>query len=106
MILYGLLSLLIIRPLSTAIGLVGEGLAWPTTLFLGWFGPRGIASIIIAAIVVKDAGLDKNDEITFIASIAVVLSVYLHGVTAAPGASTYARWSEARSAERAGANRR
>jgi len=92
-VLFGLLSLIIIRPLATAIGFIGAKAEWPTVLFLGWFGPRGIASLIIAAIVIKEAGLASDDAIVSITSIAVVLSVYLHGLSAASGASGYARWA-------------
>ncbi len=94
MVVFALLSLIIIRPLATAIGFIGAKTKWPTILFIGWFGPRGIASIIIVAIVVKEAGLASDDVLVFITSIAVAISVYLHGASAAPGATSYTRWQD------------
>ena len=93
MVVFGLLSLIVIRPLATVVGFVGDKSSLISKLFIGWFGPRGIASIIIVAIVVKEAGLAKDDVLVAITSIAVALSVYLHGVTAAPGASWFGRWA-------------
>ena len=93
-VVFGLLSLILIRPLATVLGFIGDKADMTHRLFIGWFGPRGIASIIIVAIVVKEAGLKVDDFLVGVTSIAVVLSVYLHGVTAAPGA----RWFGERTA--------
>lgn len=98
MVLYALLSLVVLRPLSVAIGMAGAKLPWQSTAFLGWFGPRGIASIIIAAIIVKEAGLPGDDIIVTITTVTVAMSVFLHGLTAVPGADRYADWQEKRSA--------
>ena len=94
MVLYGLLSLALLRPLPVAIGMVGTKLPWQSVAFLGWFGPRGIASIIIVAIVIKEAGLPGDDIIVTITTVTVALSVYLHGLTAVPGAERFASWHE------------
>ena len=91
MVRYGLISLILIRPVATVLGLLGTSAGWRTTLFIGWFGPRGIASIIIVAVVIKEAGLAENDVIVSITTIAVALSVLLHGATAAPGAAWFAK---------------
>ncbi len=94
MVVYGLVSLALVRPLAVVLGMIGARLSWQTVAFLGWFGPRGIASVILAAIVVKEAGLPGDDIIVLIMTITVALSVYLHGLSAVPGASRYAEWSE------------
>ena len=96
LVVYGVLSLAVIRPLAVAISMLGSGEPWQTSAFLGWFGPRGIASIIIAAIVVKDAGLDANSLVVIVTVVTVTLSVYLHGLTAGVGAQQYADWEEGR----------
>ena len=94
-VLYGVLSLTVIRMLPAALSLVGAKLRWRTTLFLGWFGPRGIASILFALLVVEEACLPAGEEIITIVMTTVLLSVFAHGVTAYPGAVWYARRVEA-----------
>ena len=94
MVLYGMLSLAVLRPISVAIGMARAKLPWQSVAFLGWFGPRGIASIIIVAIVIKEAGLPGDDLIVTITTVTVALSVYLHGLTAIPGAERFADWHE------------
>lgn len=91
---YGLISLAIVRPIAVALSTIGAGLPRQTVAFLGWFGPRGIASVILAAIVIKQAGLPDDDIIVVIMTITVTLSVYLHGLSAVPGANRYAEWYE------------
>lgn len=98
MVVYGLVSLALVRPLAVAFGMVGSRLPLQTIAFLGWFGPRGIASVILTAIVIKEAGLPGDDIIVLIMTITVALSVYLHGLSAVPGANRYANWSKARAA--------
>ncbi|MFQ6022129.1 MAG: cation:proton antiporter [Acidiferrobacterales bacterium] len=95
-VLYGLLSLTAIRMIPVAVGLVGAHLRWETVVFLGWFGPRGIASILFALLVVEESELLGRETILVIVMTTVVLSVFAHGLTAYPGANWYA----ARFAER------
>ncbi len=94
MVIFGVLSLALLRPLAVALGMIGARLPWQSVAFLGWFGPRGIASIIIVAIVIKEAGLPGDDIIVTITTVVVAMSVYLHGLTAVPGAEMYADWQE------------
>ncbi len=94
MVAYGLISLALVRPLAVALGMIGAKLQWQTVAFLGWFGPRGIASVILAFIVIKEAGLPGDDIIVVIMTVTVGLSVYLHGLSAVPGANWYAAWAE------------
>jgi len=93
-VIYGLASLALIRPLSVALSMIGSGLRSPTVAYLGWFGPRGIASLILAVLVLKDFTLENIDVIIDIVSITVGLSVLLHGISAWPGSQAYANWVE------------
>ena len=85
MVAYAALSLTIVRMASVAIATIGLGLRPAEVALLGWFGPRGLASIVLALAVVDQApALAGLDEIFLVATITVLLSVFLHGVTAAP----------------------
>ena len=66
----------------------------PTLGFLGWFGPRGLASIVFAVIVVEESNLPHEHLIALAIYLTVGLSVFLHGLSAAPLASRYAGWYE------------
>ncbi|GGM57558.1 sodium:proton antiporter [Longimycelium tulufanense] len=83
-VVYAVLSLAVVRVLAVAVSLIGSGVRAETTLFLGWFGPRGLASILFALLVVEQAGIARSSEIMLIASVTVLLSIYVHGATAAP----------------------
>jgi NhaP-type Na+/H+ or K+/H+ antiporter len=90
---YALLSLTIVRMVPVALGLAGTRLRPPTVLFVGWFGPRGLASIIFAELVVERA-LPHTQAITTVVALTVGLSVLLHGLTAWPAAERYGAWYE------------
>jgi NhaP-type Na+/H+ or K+/H+ antiporter len=98
--LYAVLSLTLVRMLPVAIAMIGSGASRPTVGFLGWFGPRGLASIVFAVIVVEGSHLTHVDTILLASYLTVGLSVLAHGVTAAPLAARYARWYEAHSPQR------
>ena len=89
--LYALLSLTLVRMLPVALSLVGKGLRADTIGFLGWFGPRGIASILFALLVVEECMLTSHEEILAIVVTAVAGSVFAHGITASPAVGWYAR---------------
>jgi NhaP-type Na+/H+ or K+/H+ antiporter len=82
--LYAVFSLTLIRMLPVAISLVGTNLAWPSIAFIGWFGPRGIASILYLLLVVMEIGLAGHEQMMSIIVLTVLLSVFLHGITAVP----------------------
>jgi sodium/hydrogen antiporter len=90
--LYGVLSLTLIRMLPVAIAMLGSGAKWETVGFLGWFGPRGLASIVFAVISVQEAHLSGAQTILLTAYMTIGISVVAHGITAAPLARRYARW--------------
>lgn len=90
-VLYALLSLTIIRMLPIALSLLGTGLRPPSWAFLGWFGPRGLASILFVLLILEEAELLHNREILSVTVVTVALSILLHGVTSAPLANAYGR---------------
>ena len=90
--LYALLSLTVVRMVPVAIAMWGTRARPPTLGFLGWFGPRGLASIVFALIVVEESQLPHEDLIVLAIYLTVGLSVFAHGLSAAPLADRYARW--------------
>ena len=97
--LYAVLSLTIVRMLPVAISMLGTGARRPTVAFLGWFGPRGAASIVFALLVLEEHGLAHEQLILATAFVTVGLSVVAHGVTAAALTTRYADWLATRAAE-------
>ena len=89
-VLYALISLTVIRMIPVAISLWGSGVRPSTTAFIGWFGPRGTASILYIFMVLDVEDLIIGADLIYeVAMITVFLSVILHGVTAAPLAKYY-----------------
>jgi NhaP-type Na+/H+ or K+/H+ antiporter len=99
-VLYALLSLTVIRMLPVALSLLGTRLRGVSVLFAGWFGPRGLASVVLGLVVVEEAPLlAGRDEIELVVTLTILLSVLLHGVTAAPLSAAYARKVEGMAAD-------
>jgi sodium/hydrogen antiporter len=90
-LLYGLLSLTLVRMLPAALSLAGKGLRPPTLLFIGWFGPRGLASILFALLVLEKSQVAEREEIMTIVVLTVLMSIVAHGATAYPGTKWYAK---------------
>ncbi len=82
-VLYGVLSLTLIRMLPVFLCLLGTPVGTAERLFIGWFGPRGLASIVFA-IMVFDAHLPGNTTLMPVVAFTVLLSVIAHGITANP----------------------
>lgn len=89
-----MLSLTVARLLPVAIAMIASGARISTVLFLSWVGPRGLASIVVAVIVVDEAHLPKAQTILTATYVTIGLSVLAHRITAAPLARRYARWYE------------
>ena len=87
--LYALGSLTVVRLLPVAIALLGSGLQPVSVLFLGWFGPRGLASLLFALLVAGPQVMPEGTPIFSTVILTVLLSVLLHGVSAAPAAGRY-----------------
>ena len=92
--LYAVISLTVVRMLPVAIAMLGTRAKTPTLAFLGWFGPRGLASIVFAVIVIEESNLPHENLIVLAIYLTVGLSVLAHGLSAAPLAGRYARWYE------------
>ena len=83
MLVYALLSLTVIRMLPVFLSLSGTGESTSSKLFLGWFGPRGLASIVFA-IIVLNKGVPGGEFIAMVVVLTVFLSLVAHGVSANP----------------------
>lgn len=94
--LYALLSLTVIRMLPVALSLWGTGLKPYSVAFLGWFGPRGLASMLFALLVLEEAALPGREEVVLVVMTTVLLSIFLHGASAYPAATRYARRAQQR----------
>ena len=91
-VVYALLSLTAVRMVPVALAMLRSGARRPTVAFLGWFGPRGLASIVFAVILVEDAHLENESVLLNTIFLTIALSVLLHGLTATPLAGRYAGW--------------
>jgi len=90
--LYAVLSLTVVRIVPVLISMIGTRLQMSTNLFLGWFGPRGLASIILGLIMIKEeSGMPGQPFIELAVMATVSLSIFAHGITATPGINIYAR---------------
>ena len=87
-VLYAVLSLTVIRMVPVALALVGTRLGRAAVAFVGWFGPRGLASVVFALLALEDLGKPAGPAVTVIA-FTVLLSVVAHGLTADPLARRY-----------------
>jgi NhaP-type Na+/H+ or K+/H+ antiporter len=91
-ILYAVLSLTLIRILPVALSLVRTGLQKDSVLFIGWFGPRGLASIVLMLMLLDEApDLPGLQTITVVVTATVLISVFAHGISANPAISWFAR---------------
>jgi sodium/hydrogen antiporter len=98
-VLYAALSLTVVRIVPVAVSMVRSGTKWPTVLYMGWFGPRGLASIVFAVIIIEEGDLLHVPLIIAIMAATVGMSVLAHGVTAWWGSNRYADWYEGKSGE-------
>ncbi len=89
-----LLALTVLRMVPTALALVGTRLRAPSVLFIGWFGPRGVATIVFGLLAIDVLGGDSRaTDIAGIFALTVLVSVFAHGLSAPPLARAYGRWS-------------
>jgi sodium/hydrogen antiporter len=91
MVLYAVLSLTVIRMVPVAVVLIGTRLGRATVALVGWFGPRGLASVVFALLALEDLGDAVAGRAVAVITITVLLSVVAHGVTAEPLAARYAK---------------
>lgn len=90
--LYAILSLTVVRMVPVAIALIGTRLNPASILFMGWFGPRGLASIVLGLVYLEEeAHLPGEETIKLAVMVTVMLSIFIHGFSAFPGIDLYAR---------------
>ena len=104
---YAVASLTVIRMGAVAVAMVGRRGGWPPVAFLGWFGPRGLASVVFALLAVEQLGTaDPQVELVAdVITLTVLLSVVAHGVTAQPLAARFGAWCDAAEHRRPGEDR-
>ena len=93
-LLFAALSLTVLRMVPVALSLLGSGLRPQTVAFVGWFGPRGLASVVFALITFESLG--ATPQVTTVLGVitaTVILSVIVHGITASPWARRYGDWT-------------
>lgn len=91
-VVYAVISLTVVRMVPVAIALIGTHMQRSTVLFMGWFGPRGLASIVLGLVYLElQQGDAANPTIKYAVMITVFISIVAHGLSAKPGASRYAR---------------
>ncbi|MGY1745821.1 cation:proton antiporter domain-containing protein [Blastococcus sp. SYSU D00695] len=90
LLLYAVLSLTVVRLIPVALACIGTGMAVATVLFVGWSGPRGLASLVFALITLEDLGAAAEPAVAVITGT-VLLSVVVHGLSAGPLAARYGR---------------
>jgi len=87
---YAILSLTLVRMVPVALACWGAGLDRKTVLFVGWFGPRGLASLVFALLALEDLGTAADDVVAII-GVTVLSSVLAHGLSASPLAARYGK---------------
>lgn len=90
-VLYAILSLTVVRMVPVAIALIGTRLSRASVLFMGWFGPRGLASIVLGLVYLEEVSHEPHEPtIRLAVMVSVLLSIFAHGLSAMPGISLYA----------------
>ena len=91
LVLYAILSLTVVRMLPVALALMGTHLSMASVIFMGWFGPRGLASIVLGLVYLESkADLPGEATIMLTVTVTVLLSIFAHGLSAIPGIDLYA----------------
>ena len=89
-IIYAILSLTVIRMLPVAISLAGDHLRPATVAFMGWFGPRGLASVVFTLLALEEIEHGGDGQLLLqTITWTILLSVLLHGISACPLAARY-----------------
>src|SRR5208283_4268804 len=92
-VVFALLALTLLRMLPVAVALAGTGLDRGTVAFVGWFGPRGLASVVFGLIAVDSLAPSESKVVLAAITLTVALSVLLHGISASPLAARYAGYA-------------
>lgn len=89
-------ALTALRIVPVAIALIGTGFRWGTVAFVGWFGPRGLATIVFGLLALEELGPESSimSDVSGAIAITVLLSVFGHGISAAPLSRWYGAWTK------------
>jgi len=93
MFLFAGLCLTLVRMIPVAIAMLGTGYKLPEVGFMGWFGPRGLASILFALLILEDLDVMQAEFIQAVVATTVLSSIILHGITAAPISRAFGKWA-------------
>ena len=99
---YALISLTVVRMLPVALAMSGTGARWQTVTFMGWFGPRGLASVVFGLLALE-RGVPDADTLLSTVVVTVGISVFVHGLTSVPLIARYHRWYSAEAPSQADA---
>lgn len=94
-VVFAVLALTVLRMLPIHLSLIGTGVQPVTSAFLGWFGPRGLASILFVLLILEETDLENESMLFAVVIITVALSVVAHGMSAGPAARWYGSLSQA-----------
>jgi NhaP-type Na+/H+ or K+/H+ antiporter len=95
-VLFALLALTVLRMVPVALALAGTGLDRATVAFVGWFGPRGLASVVFGLLAVDEFEPSQSKAVLAAVTLTIALSVLLHGISASPLAARYGAYASAR----------
>jgi NhaP-type Na+/H+ or K+/H+ antiporter len=91
---FAIIALTLVRMLPVHLSMMGTGIKPVTSAFLGWFGPRGLASVLFVLLILEEVDIDNEATVFTVVIFTVALSVLLHGVTAGPAARRYGMLSQ------------
>jgi NhaP-type Na+/H+ or K+/H+ antiporter len=91
-LVYAVLSLTVVRMLPVALSLLGTGARRPTLGFVGWFGPRGLATIVFAVILIDESSLPHERTMLLAVVATIGISVFAHGLSSRPLTNRYVGW--------------
>ncbi len=95
-LLMAVLALTVLRIVPVFLCMLGTGFKWPTVLFMGWFGPRGLATIVFGLLSLEELGPQSSimADLGGVIAFTVLLSVFLHGFSAGPLSQRYGAWAK------------
>jgi len=93
-VVIAVLALTVLRVIPVALAMIGTGFQWRTVVFLGWFGPRGLATIVFGLLALEELGPNSPfiDDVGGVMAVTVILSVFAHGFTSGPLSQAYGEW--------------
>lgn len=94
-VLLAVLALTVLRMVPVLVALLGTGFRWQTVLFIGWFGPRGLATIVFGLLAFEELGSDATvmGPVAGVIAFTVLFSVFAHGISAGPLSRRYGQWA-------------